>query len=58
MKTSFKIDYQTLWGQVLFITGSAIEFGEWDPNHALPMKTHVSGEWEFECDFPSGKRLE
>ncbi len=58
MKTSFKIDYQTLWGQVICVSGSTPEFGEWDPAHALPMKTHVSGEWEVECEFPSRKRLE
>jgi 4-alpha-glucanotransferase len=58
MKVSFKIDYQTLWGQVLYVAGSSAEFGEWDPQRALPMKTNVSGEWELECEFPSGKRLE
>lgn len=58
MKTSFKIDYQTSWGQVICVCGSTPEFGEWDPAHALPMKTHVSGEWEVECEFPARKRLE
>ncbi len=58
MKLSFKIDYLTLWGQVLYVTGSAIEFGEWDPVRAIPMQTHVPGEWELECLFPSGERLE
>jgi 4-alpha-glucanotransferase len=58
MKTSFKIDYQTLWGQVIYVAGSAPEFGEWDPAKAMRMNSQVSGEWELECDFPSGKRLE
>ena len=58
MKASFKIDYQTHWGQVIFISGSAAEFGEWDPGRALPMNTHVLGEWELVCEFPSGRRLE
>ena len=58
MKLSFKIDYQTLWGQVLYVAGSTAEFGGWDPTLALPMDTHVSGEWEVECQFPSGKKLE
>ena len=58
MKLSFKIDYQTLWGQVLYIAGSANEFGEWNPLHALPMTTHVFGEWETECLFPDSKKLE
>ncbi|MCX6236592.1 MAG: 4-alpha-glucanotransferase [Bacteroidia bacterium] len=58
MKVSFKIDYQTIWGQVLYISGSASEFGEWDPSRALLLKNFVPGEWEVECEFPSGKRLE
>ena len=58
MKLSFKIDYQTLWGQGLYLSGSAPEFGEWNPNSALPMKNTAPGEWEFECDFPSDKPLE
>jgi len=58
MKLSFKIDYQTIWGQVLYVSGSTTEFGEWDPIHALPMKNFVPGEWEVDCKFPSGKKLE
>jgi len=58
MKASFKIDYQTLWGQVLYVTGSASEFGAWDPAHALPMKSAVAGEWELNCEFSSEARLE
>ena len=58
MKLSFKIDYQTTWGQVLYVAGSTTEFGEWEPSHALLLKNYVPGEWELEYDFPSGKRLE
>ena len=58
MKLTFKIDYRTLWGQVLYVAGSSAEFGEWDPARALPMTTRVFGEWETECQFPSGKKLE
>jgi len=58
MKLSFKIDYRTLWGQVLYVSGSVKEFGEWDPAQALPMKSHVFGEWEMECQFSDGKILE
>jgi len=58
MKVSFKIDYQTIWGQVLYVSGSAAEFGEWDPSHALLLKNNIPGEWELECEFPSGKVLE
>ena len=58
MKLSFKIDYQTLWGQVLYVAGSSKEFGEWDPNRAIPMNSQIMGEWELECQFPSGRTLE
>jgi 4-alpha-glucanotransferase len=58
MKVSFKIDYQTLWGQVLYVSGSATEFGKWDPKNALPMNTYVPGEWETQCSLPSGLTLE
>src|SRR5665647_3252720 len=58
MKVSFKIDYQTVWGQVIFLSGSTVEFGEWDPSRALQMRSFVPGEWEIDCTFPSGKLLE
>jgi len=58
MKVSFKIDYQTIWGQVLYVSGSTSEFGKWNPTSALQMKNFVPGEWEVECKFPSGKMLE
>ena len=58
MKLSFKIDYQTIWGQVIFLSGSTVEFGEWDPSRALQMRSFVPGEWEVDCTFPSGKLLE
>ena len=58
MKVSFKIDYQTIWGQVIFLSGSTAEFGEWDPSRALQMRSFVPGEWEVDCAFPSGKLLE
>lgn len=58
MKLSFKIDYQTNWGQVLYVSGSTNEFGEWDPAHALMMKADEHGEWKAECKFTSGKILE
>jgi len=58
MKLTFKIDYRTLWGQVLYVAGSAVELGEWDTARALPMTTQVFGEWETECQFPAGKKFE
>ncbi len=58
MKLSFKIDYQTLWGQVLYVSGSSSMFGEWDPDRAIALNTHVPGEWEVEFEYPSRERLE
>ncbi len=58
MKVSFKIDYQTVWGQSLYISGSADEFGGWDPLRSLPLTNNASGEWELVSDFPSGRKLE
>ena len=46
MKLSFKIDYQTTWGETLFVCGSTPQFGQWDPNHALPLKNQYPGEWQ------------
>jgi len=58
MKVSFKIDYQTLWGQVLYVSGSSAELGKWDPSRALPMHSFVPGEWETESQFSSVLNLE
>lgn len=58
MKLSFKIDYQTVWGQEILIAGSRPEFGVWDPSHALVMKNVAPGDWEYEGVFPIDGRLE
>ena len=58
MKLSFKIDYQTTWGQVLYVAGSSKEFGEWNPSKALIMTNNDHSEWQLECKIPLGKRLE
>lgn len=50
MKLSFKIDYQTTWGEMLFISGSTPQFGQWDPSKAIPMKNQFPGEWHVAID--------
>ncbi|HWS01081.1 MAG TPA: 4-alpha-glucanotransferase [Prolixibacteraceae bacterium] len=50
MNLSFKIDYQTTWGETLFISGSSPEFGRWDPLLAMPMKNQYPGEWQCETE--------
>ena len=46
MKLSFKIDYQTTWGESLFISGSTLQLGQWDPKMAIPLKNQFPGEWQ------------
>ena len=50
MRVSFKIDYQTVWGQRLYVLGSRLEFGEWNPDRALEMENIYPGEWELVVD--------
>lgn len=50
MKLSFKIDYQTTWGETLFISGSTPQFGQWDPKLAIPLKNQYPGEWQTVVD--------
>ena len=52
MRLSFKIDYQTTWGETLFVSGSTPQFGQWDPSRAVPLKNQYPGEWQaiFETD--------
>lgn len=46
MKLSFKVDYQTTWGETLLVSGSTPQLGQWDPNRALPLKNQYPGEWQ------------
>ena len=46
MELSFKIDYQTTWGESLFISGSTPQLGQWDPKMAIPLKNQFPGEWQ------------
>jgi 4-alpha-glucanotransferase len=52
MIVSFKIDYQTVWGEKLYVGGSAPEFGAWDPSKAIEMSNRFPGEWEVEYKGP------
>src|SRR5665647_3676821 len=51
MKLSFKIDYQTTWGEMLFISGSTTQFGQWDPQKAIPLKNQYPGEWQCSIEI-------
>jgi 4-alpha-glucanotransferase len=50
MKLSFKIDFQTTWGEALFVSGSIPQLGQWDPKLALPLKNQFPGEWQVTID--------
>ena len=53
MKLSFKIDYQTTWGESLFVCGSTPQFGQWDPARAIPLKNQFPGEWQTTIETES-----
>jgi 4-alpha-glucanotransferase len=50
MQLSFKINFQTAWGESLFIAGSTAQFGKWDPYKAIPMKNQFPGEWQVNLE--------
>lgn len=58
MLVSFKIDYQTTWGEKLYVGGPAPEFGGWDPSKAIEMNNHYPGEWEVEYNSLHIPKLE
>ncbi|HPR33229.1 MAG TPA: carbohydrate-binding module family 20 domain-containing protein, partial [Prolixibacteraceae bacterium] len=47
MKLTFHINYETSWGQSLWMSGSSETLGEWDPHRAFPMQYLGNGEWEM-----------
>ena len=52
MKISFNIHFQTIWGQVLYVTGSIPELGNWDTVAAREMHYSNDGHWNLELDLP------
>ena len=51
MKVKFKINYHTVWGQNLFVSGSCKELGIDSSAKALPMKYTRDGNWEAEVNI-------
>ncbi|MFC2125502.1 4-alpha-glucanotransferase [Bacteroidota bacterium] len=45
IKVSFKINYLTVWGQMLYICGSIPELGNWDLDRAVKMSYQNDGDW-------------
>jgi 4-alpha-glucanotransferase len=50
MKLSFEIQYFTVWGQQLYLSGSSEEFGRWSVTKALKMNFRGNGNWEITID--------
>ncbi|MCL1934548.1 MAG: 4-alpha-glucanotransferase [Candidatus Azobacteroides sp.] len=52
MKIRLQINFHTVWGQSLYITGSLFELGSWDTASAKAMQHIGEGNWIFEMDLP------
>jgi 4-alpha-glucanotransferase len=52
MKIRFNINFNTLWGQTLFIVGSIPELGNWEIAAAKEMTYTEGGNWIFELYLP------
>ena len=50
MIIKFNIEYNTQWGENLFITGSSPSLGNYDINKALPLVCTAPGKWEGEIN--------
>lgn len=46
MIIKFNIEYNTQWGENLFITGSSPALGNYDIKNALPLECTAPGKWE------------
>ena len=51
MKVIFNIEYQTIWGQILYLTGSPDTLGNFDENKAVPMRYNGNGHWTYEMEI-------
>ena len=58
MKVTFHINYKTVWGQSLWISGSSDPVGNWDEKAAFPMKHVGNGEWEATLTYSSNFTFE
>ena len=52
MKITFKIQYDTTWGQTLHIVGSLPELGAWNNACAKEMHCTEAGNWFLEIELP------
>ena len=52
MKISLHINFHTVWGQSIYITGSLPELGVWDIHLARAMQYRGDGNWSLELNLP------
>ncbi|GHT48832.1 4-alpha-glucanotransferase [Bacteroidia bacterium] len=52
MKIRFNINFHTIWGQTLYITGSIPELGNWNTAAAKEMDYIEDGNWTLELNLP------
>ena len=52
MKISFNINYHTVWGQILCLTGSIPELGSWNNQQVRRMHYSGNGNWSLEIEIP------
>jgi len=50
MKLIFKINYHTIWGQRLFVTGNIKELGKGDKEKAVEISYYNGEQWELSLD--------
>ena len=55
MKITFKINYNTSWGEELYITGSSSALGNWDKALAVAMLYISDGWWQVCLNIPAGQ---
>ncbi len=52
MKITFNINFFTVWGQSLYVTGSIPELGSWEVLEAKAMEYKGDGNWSLVLDLP------
>lgn len=54
MKISFNINFHTVWGQKVYVSGSIPELGSWETALAKEMSYAGDGNWYLQVDISTG----
>lgn len=57
MIVQFHIHYQTIYGQQIYVCGSAGVLGNWDIDNALPLKYTDNGNWFGTAELAAGDKV-